>query len=139
MKAGPVDALITDQLLNALATVKIPVTDGNGTDLTAALVKDEGLLEELAQDRADGIMSRAEWLTARDVVQKRIEATTRALSVASGPKVPANPRSWWQTATVAQQRALIGVLIESITVGKHSGPRNRFDVNRFSVVLTDVS
>lgn len=142
VKAADVDELIVEQVLRALEQREIVPASEDGRDLTAALVRDEALLEELAQDRADGVMSRAEWLRAREVVQQRIDATTRDLERSTAPRIPADPRAWWAGASVDQQRALLAVLIDRIEVAPHDGRRRKdgrvaFDSSRLRAILAD--
>jgi site-specific DNA recombinase len=113
---------------------------GNDQDLAALtdqLRADEQALTQLARDHyADRLISRAEFLAARQVIEARIEATTRALSerprtgiLLDVPSTEAALRTAWETWTVDRRHAVVAAVLPAVVVGPARRGK-RFDPDR---------
>ncbi len=63
---------VVEQVLDAVASpsfLKVPTVDAQAEDLAAAIAADLSQLEELARDWAAKMISRGEWLAARNAIQ----------------------------------------------------------------------
>lgn len=107
--------------------------------LAEQLAVDEGRLETLAVDFADGLLGRGEWLAARDRITPRIEQTRRRLAEARDVGIlAAVPTSqiaaWWDDAQIPARRTVVDAVIERVTVHPkgHRGGKT-FDPGRATV------
>jgi hypothetical protein len=96
-----------------------------------------GGLTQLARDHhADRLISRAEFLAARQVIEARIEATHRALSerprtgiLLDVPSTEAALRAAWETWTVDRRQAVVASVLPAVVVGPARRGK-RFDADR---------
>lgn len=95
--------------------------------------------EELARDWATGVITRPEWVAARDALSDALAAAESLVNVLSAPAampdvpdtLPALTR-WWKRAPLDRQRALVDALADSITV-RSARQRGRWDPERIAV------
>jgi hypothetical protein len=130
--------LDTPALARALADEGHPVgaADGLAEDLAAA----EAKLAELADMYANNEITRPEWSRARKPIQARRDNAERRLAAAvrrtaSAPwqgKAGAL-RAAWPEMTIDQRRAVLGAVIERVTVNPTKS-RGRFDPDRVDVI-----
>lgn len=66
---------------------RLPVRDDTSAAALQTIRDGEAQLEQYAKDHAQGLIGRAEWLAARDVVAGRVEKARRALSRRRVPDV----------------------------------------------------
>lgn len=105
------------------------------------LAADEQRLDQLAADYGDELITRREWLAARERITARIAATRRRLHTESGRSVIADLptdvqglRSWWGAADTSVRRAVVAALIERLVViPRQPGAQRRFDPDRLAV------
>jgi site-specific DNA recombinase len=101
---------------------------GGDQDLAALadqLRADEQALTQLARDHyADRLISRAEFLAARQAIEARMEATHRALSerprsgiLLDVPSTEAALRTAWETWTVDRRHAVVAAVLPAVVVG----------------------
>jgi site-specific DNA recombinase len=142
--AEPVDELVRDRVLDYLDTPALAAAleaherKSAGTIDLDALRRDESALEELARDYyADHIIGKAEYLAARDTLQRRIEAAQRKLSRSNGSGTlhglagtGVALREVWEHEPLDWRRTIIGAVLESITIGPARRGYNRFDPTR---------
>jgi site-specific DNA recombinase len=137
--ASGIDAFVTDAVLYRLRGAKLGVARrrlAKATDdstLLSEIAADEAMLVELAEDFAERRISRSAFHAATDRVQGRLDTTRTTLAAESTPDVLAgidDLADEWQGLALERQRAVIGAVLASITVGPAAGPRNRFDPNR---------
>ncbi len=146
-KAEPLEALIFAAVIVALDSDEFDRAlrhsgDVDQSELFDSLRDDEAGLEQLARDHyADKIISRAEFLAARNAIEGRMEATRRKLASLEGGRalthVPSNSealRSAWQDKGLDWQRALLRAVLDKVMVGPAVRGRNRFDPDRVSLV-----
>ena len=78
----------------------------------------EAEMRQLAVDRGEGLISRAEWLAARRPLEDRL---ARAQAAAGGTEgsagdVPTNLRDEWEGLSVDRQRAILGAVFERVII-----------------------
>lgn len=113
-------------------------------DIDPALVEkieaDERKLGALAAEYAADAITHGEWVTVRDVVKARLTAnraefekqtSTNAIAVLRA--ADDDLRAGWAALNLAQQRAVVGSLIERVTVAKATTRGRTFDVERLDI------
>jgi site-specific DNA recombinase len=143
--ADPLEELVTDHVLAALDGPGLDAarqrtgesSDSPADNVVVELADVERRLDELAEDYADGTVDRRQWSVAR----KRLEARRDALSArlaASGPSplrmLAGDVYDAWEGLTFDQRHAIIGAVVDRVTVGPAVRGRNRFDPDRVDVV-----
>lgn len=100
----------------------------------------EAQQSELATAWAEGRIARAEWIVARDVLQRRLDALTSRLraeqhSVAVKGLVGRSGvlAKRWVTLSVEQRRAIVAAVIDHVRVGPAVKGRNTFDPKRLTI------
>lgn len=97
--------------------------DDRARDLAGAMETDTARLGELATTWADGEISKAEWLKARDRIETRLEATRRefyqvthrdavAAYVGRGDEL----REQWDGLTLSRQVAIVKAVLSTATI-----------------------
>jgi site-specific DNA recombinase len=104
---------------------------------TAELERATARLEELSAMWAREEISRAEWLEARRVVERRIEGAQARLAAQSDKAAVRSYvgregvlRAAWPSLSFDRQRAVIAALIDRVTILPAHQPRGRFDPAR---------
>jgi len=136
------DELIRDMVLTALdspaLTSRLTATDDATAANAAALREAEGRLEELAATWAAGEITRGEWRTARDVLEKRARAlretvlASRRQTALGAVDLSGDMRAWWDAAPVGPRRELVAAVVDRVTV-RPADQRKRWDPDRFDV------
>jgi site-specific DNA recombinase len=145
ISARPFEEMVTRDVIELITGPKfkkaIKAAAGDDTarrkaalELTAA----EERKTEMAGDYADGTISRREWMTARDRLDERIDAATRALAADTGPLagLPTTKKALtelWDAAPVDWRRAVIDTVIDRIEVSRAARVGARFDEGRVTV------
>jgi site-specific DNA recombinase len=140
--AGPVEELVVESVLTAVDTPKLAeaVREQAGTtnpDLTAL----EARLADLAAMYAAGDMTKAEWLSARKVLDERLAAARadlqqQAAVAAMSPflKKPGLLRSCWPELSDEQRREVLGVVVDHVTIAPAEvRGRHAFDPDRVNI------
>lgn len=141
VSADPVDALVVEAALLVFDDVDLSAPQSAtvpsaGDDGAAAL---EGRMRELSGLWADGAISRTEWLTARKRIDgrlaaiKRQQTTPRSLVAMRYHGRPGMLRQKWPDLTLDEQRAVIGSVIDRVTVNPVAARGPRFDKNRLDI------
>jgi hypothetical protein len=97
-------------------------------------------LEDMAEDYAAGRLTKGEWLRARGVLKKRLDAAresegsepSRAI-VVEFAKRSGVLRQKWSSLDLAERRAIVAAVIERVTVGAGVRGLNRFDPRRVDI------
>jgi DNA invertase Pin-like site-specific DNA recombinase len=95
---------------------------------------------ELAREWARRTIDRAEWMTAREVLEERADEIERDLRVARNGKVPTLPRdregmsALWDAADVDERRTLVRLALHGGRVVIGPGTRGRWNPDRVEVV-----
>ncbi len=134
------DAYVRDLVLTALSSPALVehLTDDADAGDAAALALTERQLEELAEDWANGEVTRAEWKAARRVIEARVEQlrdrllVDRRTMLLASVDLTGDLLAAWDGMTTAQRRELVASVIERIDCGK-ADPRRRWDPDRFSM------
>jgi DNA invertase Pin-like site-specific DNA recombinase len=143
--AEPLEKLITDAVLETLDTPELAQAEAEFTARGPVAVppeveEDEAMLADLAADWASKRISRAEYLTARNLIAARIDE--RLAQVRRTIRRPALDQLHGGTGTLAERwedldrparRAILAEVIESITIAPARRGLNRFDPSRVTV------
>lgn len=114
------------------AMLAAPDDDGRVRDLADAIGTDTARMADLAAMFADGEVSRAEWKTARDRLEARVEANRREFArltqrdavvdyLGRGDEL----RQAWETLNLSRQAAVVKAVIESVTILPATKPGRR--------------
>lgn len=139
ISATGLENLIVAAVLERLNSPRLAelMAAGDTTDEARAIETVQGLegqLEQMARDYGAGVWSRGEWLAARSKAEPRlveareVAARYRPANVLDG--IPAGVGALagaWPGLSLARRRAVLGVVLESVTVGATTRANNRFD------------
>lgn len=109
-------------------------------DTADRIVRDEAALEQLARDHyVDGLLSRAEFLAAREPLELRLAGLRRDADRAAGRSglvVPAGQdvRQVWDGLPVSRRVEVVRQLVERVDVSPARPGTSRFDPSRLDVV-----
>lgn len=146
--AEPLEALVVEALMIRLDTPALAralATVGGGPargedDPADELAAADAKLAELADMWANDEISRSEWTrvrkpveSRRDAAQRRLSASTRANAAARWEGKAGALRAAWPSMNIDQRRAVLGAVIERVTVNS-TKIRGRFDPERVDVV-----
>src|SRR5690606_22561169 len=121
------DAVVRDMVLTALQSPeftdrlhrRVEVDPG----VREAIAADERRLEELAEEWADGGLTRGEWRTARERSEARLErnratlARSADMSALDGLHGSYDDlRALWEARNTSQRRAIVSAVLTSVTV-----------------------
>jgi site-specific DNA recombinase len=114
------EVLDTPALARAIAAVQRDTADDEVEDTAAA---DEEQLAQLARDFADRRVTRAEWLTARDAVQHRLDAGQARAAKSNGTtaigqfvgKSGALAKAW-PGLSLDRRRSIVAAVLDSVVV-----------------------
>jgi site-specific DNA recombinase len=148
IKGEPADELIREAILHRLdgpelaAALREREQDSRAAAESEQLRGDEAALEQLARDHyVDRMISRAEFLAARDALEHRIAAARKRQAKRNGSGLLAGlagaqqlARARWEAGDLEWRRSVIAPLVERIDVAPALRGRNRFDPNRLSPV-----
>lgn len=146
ISAVPLEQIVVEAVLLRLDSPALVehLRDGKpsdgGHDELAQL---EGRLAELAELWAAGEVTKAEWMTARKGIEKRLETARRAVVRSSEATVmadydkPGALRAAWPDLSPDRQRAVLAAIIDYIEVRPATRRGPRFDDNRINVVWRD--
>ena len=142
--AEPVDAEVRDVVIAALdgpelrEALAAAAEDGEHQEMLDQLRVDEDAVEELEVAHfADGQLSKAGYLRARQKLVDRIDATRRALARRDGsstlqalPSGSGALRDAWDAGDVQWRRRLLGAVLERVVLHPAVRGRNTFDPDR---------
>jgi site-specific DNA recombinase len=144
--AAPVEELIAHAVLFRLDTPELATalsgnaeSDSATAELQVAVTEDSEQLEELARAYADKSITLSEWLTARKVIEDRIntnQRTVRRLTntsrlaeiVGQGDAL----RRQWSTLNLGRQRAIIDTIFDHAVIGPGAHGAHELDPGRVS-------
>lgn len=137
--AARVVAAYNDNVL--LETIRGQSVPGNDEELLARVADDEATLDQLARDLANKLLTRSEWLAARQVIERRIGSVRRLLVRRSADTVAdrwaghgVDLAAAWGTLNVEQRRAAIAAIVEEIRVNPATPGRGRFEPSRVRIL-----
>lgn len=139
--AGRTDEHVRDMVLLALdgpgMAERLRARDEQGSGLAEQIRRDETELEEIAADKASGLITRKEWLVQREIVEKRLDAARERLARQSQTSALTTfvgtfdeMRARWELLNVSQRRAIVSAVLISVKVNP-ANPRKRWDPERF--------
>lgn len=144
--AEPLEAHVRDTVLDyldspALAAALEAHERKAGTVDLDALRADESALEELSRDYyTERMLSRAEYLAARDTLEARIKAARGKLARANGTGplravagLGANLRDAWEHEPLDWRRTILSAVVDRIVIGPAVRGRNAFDPARVTI------
>ncbi len=146
--AGPVEELLTEAVLFRLDTpalAKAVAAEEKQLRGRDKVLESAGAIEaqqaDLAREWAAGHVTKAEWMSARDELQRRLDAVVSRIRVeqrASAVKgfigrsrVLAKR---WRSLTVEQRRAVIAAVVDHVRVLPARKGSTKFDPTRFEIV-----
>lgn len=140
--AEPLEEMVVELLLRALDSPAMAAALAEQhTDMKAALavIRDaEAQLEQLAADfYADQLITRSEFLSAREVLSDRIAGARKAMAtnvVSEAVSAAQTLRQRWSGAGFEWRRRLVGAIIERVEIGPAVRGRNTFDDSRVKPV-----
>ncbi|MGI8830595.1 MAG: recombinase family protein [Candidatus Limnocylindria bacterium] len=144
--ADPLDAYVTDTVLDYLDSPALAAALGaherkaETVDLDA-LRADESALEELSRDYyTERMISRSEYLAARDTLEGRIKAARAKLARTNGTGplravagLGAKLRDAWEQESLDWRRQVLSAVVDRIVIGPAVRGRNAFDPARVSI------
>ncbi len=131
---------VVEYVLEAVASptfLKVPTVDAHAEDLAAAIAADQSQLEALGRDWAAKMISRGEWLAARNAVQARVDEARQHLAAdaVTLPASVANLPERWDALAFDQRRASLRAVIDRVEIRPAAvWRRNRFDSARIAIV-----
>jgi site-specific DNA recombinase len=149
VQSAPLDDLITEAVLYRLDSKPVKralarparkvstAVDTSADDLSAI----DTALDELAADLGSGLISRREWLAAREPLDRRRKAAL-AMFEPEGPEDRAvdairgavDVRAYWQKRSTEERRQILAALIERVALGPTTRPgSNSFDPDRVDI------
>jgi site-specific DNA recombinase len=131
--------LDTPALAKAIAAQHRDAVDDDVEDTTMA---DEEQLAQLARDFADRRITRTEWLTARDAVQRRLDAVHARTARSNGTTAIAEVvgksgalAKAWPGLSLDQKRAIIAAVLDHVVIARAKrDPRGAFNDDRLTLV-----
>lgn len=144
--SDPADVEVGEQVLAALVAgdlaAVLAATASDGADHAAGELREvEERLDVLARDFADGVVTRREWLLARqrltgraDVLRGRLTAATSATVLAGLPGTEKRLRAAWEAGDFTWRRAVVAALVDRVVVHPRGHTGKRFDPSRVSIV-----
>jgi hypothetical protein len=121
--------------------VRVKGQDEGAESVLRQMTADQGKLEELAKDYATDVITRKEWLRARELLEARLEAArkrlstnsrTAALEGLSGDSVAFG--EVWEGLSLPRRRAVISAVLDRIIVHPAVRGRNTFDPQRLEPI-----
>jgi DNA invertase Pin-like site-specific DNA recombinase len=143
--AEPLEALVGRRVRARLASpafARARATasrDIDDTDLVGLIAADEVALEQWAIDHVDGTVTRGQFLAATQRLEARVAAYRRRLARAQAVEILAPYRDRplgadeWDALPFDRKRALIGELVDTITIAPATPGLGRFDESRVTV------
>ena len=145
--AEPLETLVRDALFvrfdsPALSEVLAAQEDtGEENALLNSIREDEDALTQLAEDHyAARLITRQEFLAAREAIETRIGNTRRELAVRSGSRVLANLPTGrlalereWSDRDLSWRRAVLGLFIEKVIIEAGRPGATRLDPDRVRI------
>jgi hypothetical protein len=105
----------------------------NPDPLVRRLEADELALEQLARDHySDGRISRREYFSAKEAIDRRISETVAALAD-NTPPTHRDLRELWDRAEIDARRRILAELIDKVEVLPGTPGRKAFDSKRLKV------
>ncbi|WP_343907289.1 recombinase zinc beta ribbon domain-containing protein, partial [Nocardioides aquiterrae] len=146
--ADPLERFIADAVLYRLDTPGLADTlagrssaDARTRELTRAVDEAQEQLEELSLAYANRHITMREWMTAKAPITQRLENTQRQLAaishttaltglIGNGDEL----RRSWASLNLSRQNAIVGALVDHITIGPGTPGARELDPSRVDVV-----
>lgn len=147
--AEPAEQIVTDQVLEALASPALfDAIEGveEAPDMSedlAALRTAENSLEELSKDfYSERLISRREYLAAREALDDRVNELQARISQHSPPErthisLPEDVeglRALWAEAPASTRREIIGMVVDKVVVAPGVRGRRKVDADRLQII-----
>ena len=144
--AQPLEDLITEAMFAALDTPKLAKAAATrrkasrAVDPTEDIAALEARLDELAEMFAAGEVTRSEWSTARASIERRLSEARSAVATVVADDIGDEYvgrgdvlRDAWQDMSLDRRRAVIGAVVETISIAPTTRANNKFDAGRVEV------
>jgi DNA invertase Pin-like site-specific DNA recombinase len=143
--AEPLEAEVAELLFEWVDVPAVERAVGRARDDTSeqavldAIQRDEAELEQLAVDRADGLITRGQMLAATQRLSVRVAAARRQLvrqhderTAAAWDGQGGALRAAWGSWPLDRKRAMLATYVESVTIAPAVPGLNRFDRDRLT-------
>ena len=145
ISAEPAERIVTDALLDALdspamaeALVQADDLQGDAVGIAQQIEQAEAALEQLSVDHyADGLITRREYLAARDAVEAQIAELRDRLVPDTPHRLPAATkplRELWAEADTDAKREIISAVVDRVVVEPGVVGRRTVDPGRLNIV-----
>jgi site-specific DNA recombinase len=145
--AEELEQMVSEYVIEAIAGPALAAAmaeqaeaSSGGDDALAEIASLEARQAELAEMWAAGDIGKVEWAAARDALDKRLEtargrvvADQRPLTLADLPADVNALSALWPTLSFDRRRAVIGAIVDEVTIGPGRRGYNRFDRTRVAV------
>lgn len=145
--SDPLDAFVVETIMQRLdgprlakAVARRAEASQATVDMERSIAEDEAALEELTRDRyVNRTLTAAMFTAARLPLERRLAAARTALGAATlttAVELPAGGilRRRWPELDLEQRRAVLGELVDRITIAPTTKANNKFDPGRVRVV-----
>jgi DNA invertase Pin-like site-specific DNA recombinase len=112
----------------------------DGEDPVAEMAEIEERQAQLAEMWAAGQLGNLEWSAARAALDRRMDAARGRVVAEQGPRITADLpadleglQTLWPTLSFDRQRAIIGAVVDKVTIGPGRRGYNRFDLSRVGI------
>jgi site-specific DNA recombinase len=129
------------EVLDSPALAKAVARTDEGPDPMIEIERLEARQVELAEEYGAGRLSMIEWRAARGAVEAQLATARAALRVdterhASAELVGQGSAlaERWESLNIDQRRAIVGAVVDSVTIAPTSRANNRFDPERVGIV-----
>jgi len=145
--AAPLDQFVADAVLLRLDTPDLSEAlsgqvraDADNAALLDNVAGDKEKLENLARAYANNQISMTEWITARKIIEERVEASERKIRRSSTAKsVTAvigqgrELRAQWSTLNLGRQRAIVDAIVDHIVIHPGQSGARSLDPERVEI------
>jgi site-specific DNA recombinase len=138
--AEPTEGIVSEAVMQLLDEAKLPQAVDENDDASAQVAALTDRLHELADTYAEGEISKAEWLRARQGIEDRLAkakaASLRVVRDRAADRwigVGAKLRKAWPGMTLDGQRAVIAAVLDRVTIAPTTRAAGRFDPDRIDV------
>lgn len=137
--AEPLEELIVGRVLDALPALALhrPRAVDDDSAVIDQIDLLERNLEQLERDHYTGLVARRGYLASKQAVEAELDAARRRLRVQDRPRVLEAVVEFdhlkWEQLSLDRKRALLGELVQAITISPARAGANRFDAERVAI------
>jgi DNA invertase Pin-like site-specific DNA recombinase len=146
IQAEPLEEAVSGAVLVAIASPRLEAavderrTAEAGNDPVAEMAEIEERQAQLAELWAAGQLGNVEWSAARAALDRRLDAARACVIAEQAPHITDDLptdldglTALWPMLSFDRQRAIIGAVVDNITIGAGRRGYNRFDLGRVGI------